>query len=115
MASNRKSAEIVKKYCAEYPNLPDLTLGKLIYKENSISFSSLAATHNSVRYHRGHCGEKNRRFSTKEFLFTKLYLSSGSSIIIDMSINEWEAYYAKFIEAYDVVIVNKNPPPITID
>lgn len=48
----------------------------------------------------------------KEYLFTKLYLSSGESILLEMSIAQWEEYYGKFIEVYELAIENRNPAPI---
>lgn len=48
----------------------------------------------------------------KAQVFTKIYLGSGSSIITEMTMDEWESYYSKFLEAYDTVIKNKNPEPI---
>lgn len=48
----------------------------------------------------------------KRYIFTKIYFSSGSSIITEMTIEEWENHYSKFLEAYDTIINNKNPDPI---
>lgn len=57
----QRTGELVLQYIKNYPNLPDLTLAKLIYKENPILFTSVENVRSSVRAYRGHSGEKNRK------------------------------------------------------
>lgn len=61
MAIEKIKSKIVKSYLNQYPDLPDLTIAKLIYKENKLKFNSIESTRSLVRYERGHSGEKNRR------------------------------------------------------
>lgn len=56
-----ESSKVALRYVKKYPNLPDLTLAKLIYKENPILFTSIERVRSVVRYHRGHTGGKNRK------------------------------------------------------
>ena len=51
-------------------------------------------------------GEKRPR------IYCKIFLISGASFIADMSVKEWEEYYSKFLEVYQIAIDNKNPEPI---
>lgn len=43
----------MRKYCEEHPDLPDLTLARLIYSKNKALFPSVNSVRDSVRYHRG--------------------------------------------------------------
>lgn len=55
-----KKGEIVLEYVKEHPELPDLTLAKLIYKENSLHFNSVENIRDNVRSYRGHHGDRAR-------------------------------------------------------
>ncbi len=68
MAGKRSIAgEMVLEYCKKFPNSPDLTLAKKIYKENPESFKSQDSCYQSVRMYRGHQGKRMReKVTTKE-------------------------------------------------
>ncbi len=51
---------LVKEYSEKYPNLPNLTLAKLIYSENEGYFTSAERVRDLIRYQRGSQGDTNR-------------------------------------------------------
>lgn len=53
-------SEIVDKYMSEYPDLPNLTLAKKIYKENKIVYDSVDQIRHMIRYRYGQTGKKVR-------------------------------------------------------
>lgn len=59
--------EIAKDYVRRFPDTPDMTLAKLIYKENSKCFKNLEVARSAVRYLRGHNGKNNRENVSNEF------------------------------------------------
>lgn len=62
------SAKVCFEYLGKYPKMPDMTLAKLIYKENRFLFSSLESCRTMVRKYRGHSGIEHRSKSTvKDF------------------------------------------------
>jgi len=63
-------AELVKEYLIKYPNHPDLTLAKVIHKENPLLWTSLDSVRGMVRKYRGHLGVEHRRW-TKDKQFYK--------------------------------------------
>lgn len=54
------TGELVLKYLSRFPDSPDKTLARKIYKENQAMFKSLETCHQSVRMYRGHQGKKQR-------------------------------------------------------
>ena len=54
-------SDIVKEYLTEWPDVPSLTLARMIYRENTSVFSGVEAVRNSIRLYRDVCGDKNRR------------------------------------------------------
>ena len=52
-------SEIIKEYLEKYPELPTLTLAKLIYKENPSVFTDVENCRYMIRYNRGASGKKN--------------------------------------------------------
>ncbi|MFA6281239.1 MAG: hypothetical protein WCY05_01890 [Candidatus Omnitrophota bacterium] len=55
-----KSATIVKEFLTKYPELPSLTLAKIIYKKNKLRWSSVDGVRNMIKYYRGQDGDRNR-------------------------------------------------------
>jgi len=53
--------EVVKEYLAKFPKTPSLTLAKKIYRENKEVFKSAEHARNTIRYHRGQYGKRNRK------------------------------------------------------
>lgn len=90
------NTEIVKEYLAKYPNLPNLTLAKLIYKENSGSFISRDAVYYKIRYYTGKMGEKNRgrleRGGNTEFIKTELG-KLNPFVLPESDADTWEPYH----------------------
>ena len=60
---------IVFSYLEKYPNLPALTLSKLIYKENSNVFKSIENIRGYIRVYRK--SPKNNNVKNKDFLIKK--------------------------------------------
>ena len=55
------NGEIVKKYLKKFPNTPNLTLAKKIYKENSKLFTNVDSVRSLIRSYLGQAGQKNRK------------------------------------------------------
>lgn len=51
------TVEIVKEYLTEYPDMPTLTVAKMIYKNHPLDFKNVEGIRNKVRYYRN---EKDR-------------------------------------------------------
>lgn len=60
MGKTMIQGDIVKKYLNKYPQLPSLTLAKLIFQENELLFNSVESVRKTVRYYRGAVGDKQR-------------------------------------------------------
>jgi predicted phosphodiesterase len=62
MGKITKKGEVVREYCKKYPDMPNMTLARLIYSQNSALFDSVTAVRLSVKYHRGKhsCGSGKR-------------------------------------------------------
>ena len=52
--------DVTRDYCLQYPDIPDLTLARILYREQPKVFSSIAQARDSVRWHRGNRKGKNR-------------------------------------------------------
>ncbi len=60
MSNPKVKKSIIEPYLKKFPDFPDLTLAKIIYKENKQLFNGLDACRNAVRYQRGHTGKDSR-------------------------------------------------------
>ena len=60
MHGNIEATNIVKQYLEEFPELPSLTLAKLIYKNNPVLFTDVEFVRNKIRTYRGSRGVHNR-------------------------------------------------------
>lgn len=58
--ANQNHSVIVKDYCEKFPNLPDLTLAKKIFKEMPGIYLTIETTRSVVREIRGHKGKERR-------------------------------------------------------
>jgi predicted phosphodiesterase len=56
----RITGKIIKEYLTKFPDTPNLTLAKKIYKENPQSFSNVESVRTSIRGYRGSAGNKSR-------------------------------------------------------
>jgi predicted phosphodiesterase len=66
------SGTIVKEYLGRFPDVPNLTLARKIYKENKEAFTSIETARSAIRLHRGKMGNKNRKnIKDKEFFGQK--------------------------------------------
>jgi len=61
------TGEIVTGYLDRFPQIPNLTLAKKIYSENSEAFNNVEHVRKMIGYYIGQQGEKNR----KTILITK--------------------------------------------
>lgn len=57
----RITGKIIKEYLTKFPDTPNLTLAKKIYKENSQSFSNVESVRTSIRAYRGSLGDRARK------------------------------------------------------
>jgi predicted phosphodiesterase len=53
MGTLTKRGEVVRKWCEEYPDMPHLTLARMIYDKHSALFTSVNTLRLAVKYHRG--------------------------------------------------------------
>ena len=53
MAGITSKGVTVRKYCEKYPDMPNMTLARMIYNQHSAMFGSVDNVRLSVRYHRG--------------------------------------------------------------
>lgn len=60
MRQRSPAGNLVLEYLNRFPDSPDKTLARKIYKENPAMFKSLETCHQSVRMYRGHQGKKQR-------------------------------------------------------
>ena len=61
--------EIVKKYLIKFPNTPNLTLAKKIYKENLKSFTNVDNVRSIIRSYLGQSGDKHRKDMKDKSIF----------------------------------------------
>jgi len=67
--SKEKRKKVVQKFLSDFPNLPNLTLAKMIYKDNKLLFTDIDAVRSAIRYHKGSLGTKNlRKLKSDKFL-----------------------------------------------
>jgi len=58
----KKTGRLVcEEYCRKFPDTPDLTLAKKVYKENNKLFTTLENCRNTIRVIRGHNGNTTRK------------------------------------------------------
>lgn len=56
--------QIVKQYLVKYPTLPNLTLARVIYKENNLVFKDVENVRTLIRYYQGNKGKISRKSNT---------------------------------------------------
>lgn len=72
MRKKKTSRQICEEYCKQFPDTPDLTLAKKVYKENSKAFTSLDSCRSTIRTIRGHNGNYLRKSAADKTLFKPL-------------------------------------------
>lgn len=79
-----QSKKIAEEYCGKYPNMPNLTIAKLLKKEHGKLYESVEKARDYVRYIRGQKGDKNRKRSSTKSLFvpTSPYFTLPKSAIV---------------------------------
>lgn len=58
--TNNIRRQVVSEYLEKYPTLPNMTLAKVIYKENPLLFTTVDTVRSSIRYRRGQNGKRDR-------------------------------------------------------
>lgn len=87
---NEFVSNLIKSYLTKHPNLPSLTLARLIYKQNNKQFKNIEAVRTCLRYYRGKIGKSNKeKISTLDFLDQKIIFEMPES-------------YAETFEPYDI-------------
>lgn len=71
MAKKGIAAELVEGYLKKFPDTPDMTLAKIIWKEkeNKPLFTNVETVRAMVRRYRGHSGDKSRKATTDKQFF----------------------------------------------
>ena len=64
-----QAKRIAEEYCGKYPDMPNLTIAKLLKKEHGMLFQSVEKARDYVRYIRGQKGDKMRQRSSTKSLF----------------------------------------------
>lgn len=64
MISTDERRRIVKTLLTNHPDLPSLTLAKILYKKHRLLFSTLDAARSNVRLYRGNLGTRARKHAT---------------------------------------------------
>jgi predicted phosphodiesterase len=60
MGKITKKGEVVRKYCEKHPDIPHLTLARIIYKSHDALFDSIDAVRMAVKWHRGKISPANK-------------------------------------------------------
>lgn len=101
MGSTKPQGEVVRKYLAQYPDTPSLTLSKLIYKENSLIFKDIENVRYFIRYYRGNSGVRNKLY-LKDKSFVRQN-TMGTNPFDDLpeglkDFNDWSPYQLPFLK-----------------
>jgi predicted phosphodiesterase len=56
-----KKGKIVIQYLEDYPDMPSLTLARMIYFDHPMEFTSVQNARSIIKFHRGKSGDRNRR------------------------------------------------------
>jgi predicted phosphodiesterase len=92
MSQKKTSRLVCEEYCKEFPNTPDLTLAKKIFKENSKLFTNLERCRDIVRTIRGHHGNRLREETTDKTLFKPITHNYNPFNIPESHAENWEPY-----------------------
>lgn len=68
MAGNNEqklSGKLAQQYCREYPSVPNLTLARMLYRDNPKVYSHVEHARTLIRGYRGANGETARNYKTK--------------------------------------------------
>lgn len=79
MVKKTKQRLLVEDYCRNYKDVKDLTLAKLIYKENTTLYKSVEHVRTFVRDVRGHYGKVKRNTNEDKSLFKELNYDTTAS------------------------------------
>lgn len=85
-----QSKKIAEEYCGKYPNMPNLTIAKLLKKEHGKLYESIEKARDYVRYIRGQKGDRNRQTSSTKSLFvakSPYFTLPKSAIVKRMPVN----------------------------
>lgn len=105
------SGRITKEYLERYPDLPSLTISKMMHKDHPAIFSSSEDARSKVRYYRGASGDRLRKSADDK------YFRTISGIITEESLDE-SPYIVKDCRSVGVIgdlhIPNHRVKPIDI-
>lgn len=82
--------KLAEEYCQKYPDMPNLTLAKMLYKEHSLSFKDIEQARYKVRLVRGLAGNEQKKKASNKSLFVEkspYFTLPKSAIIKRMPVN----------------------------
>lgn len=85
-----QSKKIAEEYCGKYPDMPNLTIAKLLKKEHGKLYHSVENARDYVRYIRGQKGDMHRQKSATKSLFVPIspyFTLPKSAIVKRMPVN----------------------------
>lgn len=111
-------AETVREYLRKYPEMPSLTLAKLIYRENPSVFTCLDDARGRVRYLRGQSGKHHRKYlSSVEFVLPPSPRNPFEDLPEGLTdFHEWKPYHiqgSRILLLADVHIPFHDKPALT--
>lgn len=91
MARNRIVGEVVKQYLTIYPDLPALTLAKLIYKENPEVYLSPEHVRDVIRNYTGQHGQRQREKMTSRQFYREAKTTNPFSLP-ESEVEDWTPF-----------------------
>lgn len=61
MSQSTLRGQVVLEYLKKYPDIPNLQLARIIYRDNIELFNNQEAVRTCIRYYKGADGNKNRK------------------------------------------------------
>jgi predicted phosphodiesterase len=89
---NDVNSKLIKDYLEEYPEMPSLSLAKLIYKYNSENFKNIEDVRGYIRYYRGTNGDIHRRNLTDRRFVRQSQTAYNPFAIPESDELEYESY-----------------------
>lgn len=63
--AQKATGKIIEGYLDKYPEMPSLTMAKLILKDNPMDFKHVEQIRSTIRQYRGKCGDKKRSLNVR--------------------------------------------------
>lgn len=86
------SGTVAREYCKKFKDTPDLTLAKMIYKNEPKLFKSVENCRSIIRHIRGHLGVSKRNDTVDKSLFKPLTYNTNPFGIPESHAETWEPY-----------------------